>query len=170
MNSIRGSATFRLRELWAQATNVDRAALVLSSWFGVGIIPVIPGTFGTLGAIPLILGLSLLGKWAGLIALVVLIVLGVWASGRTEKVLGRTDPSLVVIDEVAGFLVTLLLLPITWLTLLSGFVLFRLFDIFKPWPAGQAEALKGGWGIVADDLIAGLYAHLGVSVILLLAG
>jgi phosphatidylglycerophosphatase A len=83
-----------------------------------------------------------------------------WASHRTQELLGREDPSEVVIDEAAGFYVTLFLLPITWQSVALGFLLFRFFDIVKPWPVRQAERLKGGLGIVMDDLLAGVYAHL----------
>jgi len=103
-----------------------------------------------------------------LFALVVVTVVAIWASDRTQELLGRTDPSEVVIDEVAGFLVTMLLLPTSWVNMGLGFVLFRFFDIAKPWPVRQAERLKGGFGIVVDDLLAGVYAHLCLRGILLL--
>jgi phosphatidylglycerophosphatase A len=90
----------------------------------------------------------------------VVIVAAIWASDRTQKLLGRTDPSEVVIDEVAGFLVTMLLLPVSLVSVGLGFIFFRFFDIVKPWPVRQSERLKGGFGIVVDDLLAGVYAHL----------
>ena len=100
------------------------------------------------------------GRGALLALLIVMtFFLGVWAAGRSEKFFGRTDPGHVVIDEVAGQMVALLLVPhAPWKLLLAGFVLFRVFDISKPFPAGRAERLPGGWGIMLDDVISGVYA------------
>ena len=145
-----------------------KIALILATWFGVGLAPVVSGTFGTLAAVPLALLLGYFGVWYGVFALAVVIVVAIWASDRTRELLGRTDPSEVVIDEVAGFLVTMLLLPISLVNVGLGFILFRFFDILKPWPVRQSERLKGGFGIVVDDLLAGVYAHLCVRGILLL--
>ncbi|MDZ7696905.1 MAG: phosphatidylglycerophosphatase A [Deltaproteobacteria bacterium] len=138
----------------------SRVALILSTWFGSGYAPVAPGTLGTLAAVPLVILVGMLGGGYGLFVLLMVTGVGIWASNRSRKLLGREDPSQVVIDEVAGYLLTLFLLPINWMTLTAGFFLFRIFDILKPWPVNRAEELKGGFGIVADDLIAGLYAHL----------
>ncbi|HUX10927.1 MAG TPA: phosphatidylglycerophosphatase A [Terriglobia bacterium] len=140
-------------------------AVWIATVAGAGYFPIAPGTVGSavgvgvvavLGLIPLAPGWrnALLGLVAGLIFL-----LGVWAAGQSEKFFGRTDPGHVVIDEVAGQMVTFLLCPhAAWKFLLAGFVLFRIFDITKPFPAGRAERLAGGWGIMVDDLIAGAYA------------
>ena len=144
-----------------------KIALILATWFGVGLAPVISGTFGTLAAVPLILLLNYFGEWYGVIALVVVTVVAIWASDRTQGLLGKTDPSEVVIDEVAGFLVTMLLLPASLVNVGLGFILFRFFDIVKPWPVRQSERLKGGVGIVVDDLLAGVYAHLCLRGVLL---
>jgi len=122
--------------------------------------PVMPGTFGTLAAVPLILVLGWFGVWYGAFALVAITMVAIWASHRTQEMLGTPDPSEVVIDEVAGFLVTMVFFPPSWVSLSLGFILFRFFDIVKPWPVRQAERLRGGLGIVMDDLLAGLYAHL----------
>jgi phosphatidylglycerophosphatase A len=107
-----------------------------------------------------LLPLAVSGRDALLALLVVVIFfLGVWAAGRSEQFFGRTDPGHVVIDEVAGQMTAFLLLPHpSWKLLLAGFVLFRVFDISKPFPAGRAERLPGGWGIMVDDVIAGIYA------------
>jgi phosphatidylglycerophosphatase A len=91
-------------------------------------------------------------------ALAAVVVVGIWASQRVEDVLGRKDPGVIVIDEVAGMMVAVLLLPRTPGVLLCAFLLFRLFDIWKPFPAREAQALRGGLGVVVDDLIAGAYA------------
>ena len=98
---------------------------------------------------------SPLGFWA---ALVVVVVVGIWASHRVEVVLERKDPGVIVIDEVAGMMVSVALLPRTPAVLFCAFLLFRLFDIWKPFPAREAQALRGGFGVVVDDLIAGAYA------------
>ena len=85
-----------------------------------------------------------------------------WRAGWGDK-----DPSLVVIDEVAGMWVTLIALPWTPVTVLTGFFMFRLFDVFKPYPARDLEGVPGGWGIMLDDIVAGIYANLAVRVVLL---
>ena len=98
---------------------------------------------------------SLFGFWTALAAVV---VVGIWASHRVEDALERTDPGVIVIDEVAGMMVSVALLPRTPAVLFCAFLLFRLFDIWKPFPAREAQALRGGFGVVVDDLIAGAYA------------
>ena len=90
---------------------------------------------------------------------------GIWAAGAAETVFGSKDASVIVIDEIAGILVTYFALPIAVLPMVVGFGLFRLFDIWKPWP--QLERLPGGWGVMLDDLFAGLLAHVGVRLLLL---
>lgn len=132
---------------------------------GVGFFPILPGTVGSAVAVALVAALDTMplnnvGRSASLTLLVVLIFfLGVWAAGQSERFFGRTDPGYVVIDEVAGQMLAFLLFPhASWKLLLAGFVLFRVFDISKPFPAGRAERLPGGWGIMVDDLIAGVYS------------
>jgi phosphatidylglycerophosphatase A len=98
---------------------------------------------------------SPVGLWA---ALVVVVLVGLWASHRVEAVLERKDPGVIVIDEVAGMMVSVLLLPRTLGVLLCAFLLFRLFDIWKPFPAREAQALRGGFGVMVDDLVAGVYS------------
>jgi phosphatidylglycerophosphatase A len=93
-----------------------------------------------------------------LAALAAVVVVGIWASHRVEVLLERKDPGVIVIDEVAGMIVAVLLLPRTLGVLVCAFLLFRLFDIWKPFPAREAQALRGGIGVVVDDLIAGVYA------------
>ena len=98
---------------------------------------------------------SRVGLWAALVAVV---IVGIWASQRVEELLGRKDPGVIVIDEVAGMMVAVLLVPRTSGVLLCAFLLFRLFDIWKPFPARESQALRGGLGVVVDDLIEGAYA------------
>jgi phosphatidylglycerophosphatase A len=163
------SDNLSVQDVFRQTGFTGKTALILATWFGSGFIPVASGTFGTLAAIPFVLLLSCLGGWYGAIALVVITAVAVWTSHRTQDLLGKPDPSEVVIDEVAGFSVTMFLLPLSWTSVGLGFILFRFFDIVKPWPVRQAEGLKGGLGIVADDLLAGVYAHLILRGILLVA-
>jgi phosphatidylglycerophosphatase A len=93
-------------------------------------------------------------------------VIGVWAASRAERFFGRTDPGHVVIDEVAGQVITFLAQPqASWKWLLAGFVLFRFFDVVKPFPARRAERLPAGWGIMTDDVLAGLYSLAALVVL-----
>ena len=146
-----------------------KTALILGTWFGSGLMPFASGTFGTLAAAPLVTLAALFSPLSAVIFLMITMLTAIWASHAVQRLLKKTDPSEVVIDEVAGFLLTMLWIPLSWGTLLAGFLLFRLFDIWKPWPAGPAERLHGGLGIVLDDLVAGLYANLGLRLILLFA-
>jgi phosphatidylglycerophosphatase A len=141
----------------------DVAAHVVAVWFGCGHVPIAPGTAGTAGAIPLYLWLRPHGPIAVAAAAVVITLVGIWAAGRVERRLGGKDPQIVVVDEVAGVLVTWIVAPPTTRALVVGFVAFRVFDQFKPWPARRAERLKGGPGIVLDDVAAGLW---GAAVLL----
>ena len=134
---------------------------ILASFFYVGFVPIIPGTFGSLAAFALYFPLLYLNRWPAYVAAVVVVsAVGIWATGRAEKDSGVTDPSFAVIDEVAGQLITLFLVPFSWIHIAAGFVLFRLLDIIKPFPARRAESLHGGWGIMTDDIIAGVYGCL----------
>ena len=144
----------------------NKIVLLLSTWFGTGLIPPVPGTMGTLGAIPLVILFSFAGNLIQPLLIIFFVVISIWAADRRSKLLNHEDPSQVVIDEVAGFLVTFLFLPLTWKNLIIGFALFRLFDIFKPFPIRKLERLKGGLGIVMDDLMAGVYTNLCLRLIL----
>jgi len=93
-----------------------------------------------------------------IVATAAVTAVGLWASGRVERMVGRKDPGVIVIDEVAGMMVSVLFLPRTWPVLLTAFFLFRLFDVWKPCPARQSQVITGGVGVMIDDLIAGAYA------------
>jgi phosphatidylglycerophosphatase A len=141
-----------------ERTPKTRLAYVLGTWFGCGYVPYAPGTAGTLGAVPLYWVLRGYGGWVVFGVAMVLTVLGIWAADIVAKDSGLKDPQLVVIDEVAGVLCTLAVAPLTWAGLITGVVLFRIFDQFKPWPARAAERkLPGGYGIVLDDIAAGAW-------------
>ena len=145
--------------------------LLLSSWFGVGRLPLAPGTWGTLGAVPLALIISYFGPIPAVISLAVIILLAVWTSGISQKLLGKDDPPEVVIDEVAGYFVTIFLLPISWWSFILGFLLFRVFDIFKPFPIRMIhKKVRGGIGICLDDIVAGVYANVCIRLIMLVMG
>jgi phosphatidylglycerophosphatase A len=134
---------------------------VVSTGLGVGHAPLVPGTFGSMLGVVLYGLLAWAGGWpAALAGLAVVTALGFWSAGITERAVGRRDPGLIVIDEVAGQMLSLIFLPRTVGVLAAGFLLFRVFDILKPFPARRLEALPGGSGIMADDLMAGLYANL----------
>jgi phosphatidylglycerophosphatase A len=138
-------------------TVTSRIARTLATWFGCGLVPRAPGTMGTLGAIPLYLLVAQGGRPAVVVAAVVVTLVGVWASSVVARDLGKKDPQLVVIDEVAGLLVTMIPVPtVTWQAVVAGFVLFRALDMLKPWPIRAFERLPGGWGIVMDDVAAGV--------------
>jgi phosphatidylglycerophosphatase A len=99
-----------------------------------------------------------------ILCLIGLVPVAVWSAGRGEQLLKKKDPCEIVIDEVIGFWLTLVLFPLSLANLLIGFALFRFFDIVKPFPAGRAEGIQGGWGIVVDDLVAGIYACAGLAL------
>ncbi len=147
-------------ESFRKASPLDKLALILASWFGVAMMPVVPGTFGTLAAIPFAVAVAYLSPVAGAYVLFFFILLAIWVSDRSARVLGKDDPAEVVIDEVVGLLLTLFLLPATGFNLFMGFILFRFFDILKPYPIRKLEKIGGGAGIVLDDLLAGVFANV----------
>jgi phosphatidylglycerophosphatase A len=139
---------------------IDAAAKLVATGLGSGYSPVAPGTAGSLVGLLLFLPLAGRALWIQLAAVVAVTILGVLAGGRLATMLGAKDPGMVVVDEVAGQWITLLALPMTPVIAVAGFLLFRVMDIVKPWPARALERLPGGLGIMADDVAAGIYAHL----------
>lgn len=136
-------------------------AVFIASFGYVGFFPVAPGTAGSLAALALFAFIRWIGVPAAeLAAIVAVFAVGVWAAHGTEIALARKDPGVVVIDEVLGMLITLALLPLSLAGIALGFLFFRALDVIKPYPAAQLEHLHGGLGIMADDAVAGLYAHL----------
>ena len=172
----------------------DYVALAIATC-GVGYFPIAPGTMGSLvgvgiyfllaeGTLRLWFALggsafkwdlwasSFLLLWSLPLFTIALSLVGIWAASRAERLMGRKDPSQVVIDEVAGQLVTFLFVPAMYLHplgILIGFILFRAFDIIKPYPIRQVEGLHGGLGIVGDDIVAGLYAGATLALIVLMS-
>lgn len=145
----------------------DRVALTVATALGAGYSPVAPGTAGTLVAIPLFLAVARLAPWLQLLTTAAFIALAVYAAGRAAVYFGHSDDGRIVSDEVAGYLVTMALLPPTPKALIAGFLLFRLFDIVKPWPACWFDKrLHNGVGNVMDDVAAGVWARLALGVLL----
>lgn len=127
--------------------------------FGSGLIPLMPGTFGSLAAIPLILLFAPAGNVIFITATILSCIAGVYFCGKTATDLGVHDHGSIVWDEVAGMLLTYLFVPLSMSTLIAGFVLFRIFDILKPWPIGPVDkTVHGGLGIMLDDILAGIMA------------
>lgn len=166
---------------------LDYLSLAVTT-FGVGYLPLMPGTYGSVVGIGIYLsvewlfayvGIGFLGltnrtplvdAWAHSVILITFLLfclLGVWASGRATSLLGNSDPSQAVVDEVIGQLIVFLFVPfgISWPFILAGFLLFRLFDIWKPYPIDSLQVLPGGIGVCADDILAGVYAGVCLAVI-----
>lgn len=135
----------------------------IATFLGIGKIPFAPGTWASLAAAPLFYPL-LEYPLIHLATLVAVYFLGVYSSGEYAKNIGQVDPSSAVIDEVLGMGVAMLAIPRQWPFILMAIVLFRLFDIWKPYPIRRIEKLPGGWGIMTDDLVAGLYALAWVNI------
>lgn len=148
-------------------TLADRLATLVATGFGSGYSPFAPGTAGSAVGLLLFWPLSRLPLPLQIAATVAVLVLGVAASTRVARRVGLEDPGIVVVDEVVGQWITLVSLPLTPLTAAAGFFLFRVMDVVKPWPARQLEHLRAGYGIMADDVMAGLYAQLALRVLLL---
>lgn len=147
-------------------TVASRVALATASFGYVGYSPVAPGTAGSAAGLLLIVPLRLLGyPVLDVVVAVGLFLVGIWSATLIERHLGVEDPGVVVVDEVLGMLVSLLWLPMSWQVILAAFLVFRVFDIIKPWPAGRFERLGGGLGIMADDAMAGVYANLVVQAL-----
>jgi phosphatidylglycerophosphatase A len=137
----------------------------IGTGFGSGYIPVAPGTAGSLLAL-FIFYIFPTDSVYWLLICVLFFFVGVWSSSEIEKDKGE-DPGLVVVDEIVGQWLALIFLPISWITLLIGFILFRVFDIWKPYPINRSQKLKSGWGIMVDDVIAGVYANIVLQFIYL---
>jgi phosphatidylglycerophosphatase A len=143
-------------------------AIALATALGTGYVPFAPGTFGSLAGL-LLWWLLPSGTIVQLAAIAIVFAAGAWSGSIAERHFNRTDPGPVVIDEVLGMLVTLFLNPVGWVGAAIGFLLFRVADIVKPFPANRLEALHGGVGIMADDAMAAVYSNLALRVVLIAA-
>jgi phosphatidylglycerophosphatase A len=149
---------------------MNQLALAVATFGYVGFFPIAPGTAGSLAALVLFAFVRWIGLPAVELAVIpVVLVVGVWAASGAEATLARKDPGPVVIDEVLGMLITLALQPVSLSGVVIGFLLFRVFDIVKPYPAGRLEHLHGGLGIMLDDAMAGVYAWLALRGLIYLA-
>lgn len=147
---------------------MNRIALALATALGAGYAPVAPGTFGSAAGLLLwwVLPHSVPAQFA---AIVVVFALGVWSGSVAEHHFKCTDPGAVVLDEVLGMLITLFMNPVGWLGAILGFLLFRVADIIKPYPANKLEGLHGGFGIMADDAMAAVYSNLALRAAIAVA-
>jgi len=166
---------------------LDYIAIALTTW-GVGYMPIAPGTFGSMVGVIIYLGATWVDAsgemylsghgWregqiqASVLAFIsilflILCLAGIWAAGRTTEIFGNTDPSEAVVDEVIGQLIVFLFIPFGshWGYILTGFLLFRLFDIWKPYPIDDLQNLPAGIGVCADDILAAVYAGVCLAVI-----
>lgn len=125
-----------------------------------GRFPIAPGTAGTVVGVLIQYGIRNASPLSYISITILFCLVGTWAAGRAEIILGRKDNPSIVIDEIAGFLVAMFMVPAGWGYLAAGFVLFRLFDITKPWPLDSLQAVNGGLGIMIDDIGAGIYANI----------
>lgn len=144
-------------------------SLAIATALGVGYVPVAPGTFGSAVGLILWMLLRTSSTIVQAVVIIVLLVIGSITGGVAERHFGRTDPRQVVIDEAMGMLITLYLIPVGWLGALVGFLLFRAADVMKPFPANRLERLPGGFGVMADDGMAAIYANLALRLLLLVA-
>lgn len=151
---------------------VPRLPLLLATWFGCGLAAKAPGTVGTVGALPF--GILILwqgGVWALLAATLVVFALGLWAAREFERHSGTHDSGAIVIDEVAGMWLALCFAGVNVVMIVAAFALFRLFDIKKPGVISWADRkLPGAWGVMADDVFAGLYAGAVLGVVHIVIG
>jgi phosphatidylglycerophosphatase A len=144
---------------------LQRLALLVATVMGVGYAPFAPGTFGTAAGLllwavlptaPAVQALAILALFAGS-----------WSGSVAERHFGRTDPGQVVVDEVMGMLITLFMIPVGWWGAVAGFLIFRVADVLKPFPANRLERLPGGVGVMADDAMAAVYANVALRVALM---
>jgi len=145
---------------------VEKLAAIIATFFGVGRAPKAPGTWGTLATLPLAFALNWAGPFYIMGFILLFLPISVWASDVHAKTLGLDDPGEIVIDEVLGFLITMTWLPMTWQAFLLGFLLFRVLDIFKPFPIGYLDKkIPGGLGVMADDIAAGIIANVILQIL-----
>ncbi|MDH3773269.1 MAG: phosphatidylglycerophosphatase A [Deltaproteobacteria bacterium] len=153
------------------STRKNDIVVFLATGFFTGFLPTMPGTWGTFAGIPLVIISHRLTSIMQPVVAVVFVTFAAYIAGRAEILFKDRDARPIVIDEMVGFLITLLWLPLNFLTLCLGFFLFRLFDIVKPPPISIVEKrLHGGWGIVLDDVLAGVFANVTLRLLLIVAG
>jgi phosphatidylglycerophosphatase A len=132
--------------------------------------PFAPGTAGTVVGVLLYLVMRGVGPAWYLAAAAAVIVIGIWTAGRAEVLLGEKDAQSIVIDEIAGYLISMVLAPSGWIYVVAAFILFRVFDVIKPWPLKRLQDLHGGLGVMFDDIGAGIYTNIVLQVVWFLFG
>lgn len=150
--------TNAFRQVWMKPKNF------IAVGFGSGLSPFMPGTCGTVVGVIFYLIMQDFNLWLYALTVLLFILIGFWICGETAKELGAHDHPSIVWDEIVGYLLTMFAVPKGWLWVILGFIYFRLFDIIKPWPIRLIdERVKGGIGIVADDLLAAVYAWIALQ-------
>lgn len=139
--------------------------IFLSTGAFLGYFPKIPGTVGTLGGIFIYLTFARFPFFIKLLTNITLIIISLWLSGEAEKLFKQRDSSKIVVDEMAGYQLTMFLIPNSWKAIFEGFIIFRILDILKPFPSNLVNKWRGGLGIVLDDLIAGLYSNILLQIL-----
>lgn len=146
-------------------TLIRRPILLCALGFGAGLAPKAPGTFGTLVAIPIVVVLAQSSHWLLPLVTLVFLVVGFYICSVASKYFDAHDDSSIVWDEIVGYMITLSFVPVNLETIIIGFILFRLFDILKPWPISWLDRrIQGAWGIMLDDIAAGLVANVGLQL------
>jgi phosphatidylglycerophosphatase A len=149
----------------------ERAVLFLATGFFIGTVPFAPGTFGSIIGLPICFLISRLNILLSVICTILFILFAIWMAAAAEKVLKKRDAGEIVIDEIAGLIVTFVGLPFTLKTVIIGFIIFRTFDILKPFPIRTLEKkVAGGPGVVLDDVLAGLYGNLTLRLAIYITG
>ncbi len=144
---------------------ISRAAILfIAEGAYAGKSPIAPGTAGTLVGVLLYLGIRNSGPSRYIFLTILFCIVGIWAAGKAEIILGKKDSSSIVIDEIAGYHIALFLVPSGWGYLAAGFFLFRLFDIMKPWPLHVLQEARGGLGVMLDDIGAGVYTNIALQI------
>jgi len=145
----------------------DRAVLFLATGFFVGTVPFAPGTFGSIIGLPVCFLISRLNIYLSVIWTLLFIIFAIWVAAAALKILKKEDPAEIVIDEIAGLIVTFVGLPFTLKTAIAGFIIFRAFDILKPFPIRTLEEkVAGGPGVVLDDVMAGIYGNVVLRLVI----
>ncbi len=144
---------------------MKRFAKIIATFFGVGFLPVMPGTWGSLAGLLLYAAFLKTNFNLHLLSFLIVLILGFIASSDAETLFGKKDPGVIVIDEVAGILLVFIFVPFSTLNLIFGFFLFRLFDTLKPAPTGSFEKLPGPCGIMLDDIVAALYSNICLQIV-----
>ena len=140
--------------------------LLSATGLGAGFSPIVPGTMGTLLAIPFYYFVSSIPSPIYELTLVAFFFFSSWISNQAERYWGKKDDRRIVIDEIMGFLVTMLWIPRSPLFIVAGFLLFRFFDILKPFPIRRLERVRSGFGVVLDDVLAGIYSNIALHLVI----